>query len=79
MQVLILLFKLNYFNCAVGKIIIKNFIAHNDFVLPMVALLKTKFKMTNKMKTKNETPKNDLNATIGNTVLSAVLIQKVKQ
>ena len=29
MQVLILLFKLNYFSGAVGKIIIKNFIAHN--------------------------------------------------
>lgn len=29
MQVLILLFKLNYFSWAVEKIIIKNFIAHN--------------------------------------------------
>jgi hypothetical protein len=29
MQVLIQLFKLNYFSGAVGKIIIKNFIAHN--------------------------------------------------
>ena len=32
MQVLILLFKLNYFSGAVGKIIIKNFIAHNSFI-----------------------------------------------
>jgi len=29
MQVINQLYKLNCFNCAVGKIIIKNFIAHN--------------------------------------------------
>ena len=39
--------------------------------MPMVALLKTKFKITNKMTTKNETTKNDFNATFGNTVLPA--------
>ena len=44
-------------------------VADNGWVLPMVAQLKTKFKITNKMKTKNETPKNNFNATIGNTVL----------
>ena len=35
----------------------------------MVALLITKLQNTNKMTTKNETPKNNFNATIGNTVL----------
>lgn len=30
------------------------------------------------MKTENETPKNDFNATIGNTVLSAVLIHELE-
>lgn len=48
--------------------------SNNSRVLPMVALLKTKLQITNKMTTKNETPKNDFNATIGNSVLSAVLI-----
>ena len=35
----------------------------------MVALLQTKFQITNKMTTKNKFSENDLNATIGNTVL----------
>ena len=42
----------------------------------MVAQLKTKFQITKKMKTEIETPKNDFNATIGNTVLSAAKILK---
>ena len=43
-------------------------------VLPMVALLITKFQITNKMTTKNKLSENDFNATIGNTVLSAVFL-----
>lgn len=44
MQVLPQLFKLNYFSGAVGKIIIKNFIAHNVFGLGEVAEPKAKLK-----------------------------------
>ena len=39
-----------------------------------MAQLITKLQNTNKMTTKNETPKNDFNATIGNTVLCEVLL-----
>jgi hypothetical protein len=38
MQVINQLYKLNCFNCAVGKIIIKNFIAHNGMQLNDVFL-----------------------------------------
>jgi hypothetical protein len=38
MQVLILLFKLNYFSSAVGKIIIKNFIALNVWCYEQVCV-----------------------------------------
>ena len=41
----------------------------NGWVLPMVAQIKTKLQNIDKMTTKNETPKNNLNATIGNTML----------
>ena len=44
--------------------------SYNGWVLPMVAQLKTKFKIQTDMDTKNETQKNDFNATIGNTVLA---------
>ena len=44
-------------------------VSANGWVLPMVAQLKTKIKITNKMTTKNKFSENNFNATIGNTVL----------
>lgn len=50
--------------------------AGNGLVLPMVAQIINKLQNINKMTTKNETSKNDFNATIGNTVLAVVIYMK---
>lgn len=52
MQVLILLFKLNYFSSAVRKIIIKNFISHNSPISETLFRIHNQFSSIDEMQNK---------------------------
>ena len=54
MQVINQLYKLNCFNCAVGKIIIKNFIAHNEFISAVTAFTMLKMEYKHNRRQRNE-------------------------